>query len=88
MYMAPHRCIVTGATSTTLVAPAIPPAWCENDPSQCVQGPKQMVFWNQLDGNNVITEGIQADGNWKSPGYNQKMGFIEGQDMPYNEIES
>jgi hypothetical protein len=78
MYMMPHKCKVTGATSTTPIAPAVPPQWCEEDETQCVQGSKQMIFWNQLDGNNVITTGTQKDGDWKSPGYNMKMGFREG----------
>lgn len=78
MYMFPHKCIVTGATSTAQLAEAQVPVWCEDDQTRCVQGPKQMIFWNQLDGNNVITEGLQLDGDWKSPGYNQKMGYREG----------
>ncbi|PVG03262.1 hypothetical protein CPB86DRAFT_695511 [Serendipita vermifera] len=78
MYMMPHKCKVTGATSTTPLAPAVPPQWCDDDETQCVQGPKQMIFWNQQDGNNVVTTGTQRDGDWKSPGYNMKMGFREG----------
>ncbi|CAG8690055.1 15437_t:CDS:2, partial [Acaulospora colombiana] len=62
MYMMPHKCKVTGATSTTPLAPAVPPQWCEDDEARCVQGPKQMIFWNQLDGNNVVTTGTQKDG--------------------------
>lgn len=78
MYMFPYKCMVTGATSTTPLALARPPVWCEDDQTKCVPGPKQMIFWNQFDGNNVVTEGRQLDGDEKSPGYNQKMGFNDG----------
>ena len=37
-----------------------------------------MIFWKQLDGNNVVLEGLQKEGNDKSPGYNWKMGFSDG----------
>ncbi|KAI0063967.1 hypothetical protein BV25DRAFT_1801323 [Artomyces pyxidatus] len=78
IYMEGFRCNVTGATSTTPVAPGKPPVWCEGDSLACQPGPKQMVYWNQLDGNNVILDGWQLEGNGKSPGYNMKMGFYEG----------
>ena len=78
MYMFPHKCMVTGATSTRAVAPAKAPVWCEDNQSNCVQGPKQMIFWNQLDGNNVVTTGYQLEGNEKSPAYNMKLGFRDG----------
>lgn len=79
MYMLPYKCIVTGAKSTIpLDTPASPPRWCEDDPTKCIKGAKQIIFWAQKDGNNVIVEGTQRDGHLKSPGYNQKMGFREG----------
>ena len=79
MYMLPYKCIVTGVTSTVpLDTPAVPPRWCEDDAIDCVQGAKQMIFWAQNDGNNVVVEGNQRDGQRKSPGYNQKMGFLDG----------
>lgn len=78
MYMHPYKCKVIGATSSAPLAPAQPPVWCEDDITKCVNGAKQMVFWNQADGNNVITEGYQRDGDEKSPGYNMKIGFLDG----------
>lgn len=78
MYMFPYRCTVTGASSTTPVATAKPPVWCEEEPEKCTQGAKQMIFWHQLDGNNIETEGLDASGQNKSPGYNEKLGFKSG----------
>ncbi len=71
MYMQPHKCIVTGSNSTRRLALAKPPVYCEDDPSKCVKGAKQMVFFNQADGNNVINPP-------KMPTYNARMGFAEG----------
>lgn len=79
MYMFPHKCIVTGATGTTPLAPAQPPVWCEDDQTKCILGAKQMIFWNQFDGNNVVLEGTQLNGESKSPNYNSKMGFTDGE---------
>jgi len=42
MYMQGFKCIVTNARSTTPVAPAVPPVWCEDDQSKCVKGAKQV----------------------------------------------
>lgn len=78
MYMQPFRCKVVGRTGDSKVARAIPPVWCEDDPHHCVKGAKQMVFWNQLDGNNVFVSGMDKSGRGKSPSYNNKMGFAEG----------
>ncbi|KAF9505295.1 hypothetical protein BS47DRAFT_1306882 [Hydnum rufescens UP504] len=78
MYMLPYRCMVTGSTSRKTVAPAKPPVWCEGNLSACTQGSKQMVYWNQAEGNNIVTPGYQADGAEKSPGYNMKLGFQNG----------
>jgi hypothetical protein len=78
MYQQPFRCRVTGATSTTPVAKAKPPVWCEDNPSACVKGAKQMVYWNQLSGNNINVEGWDKTGRPKSPGYNMKLGFAGG----------
>lgn len=44
MYMQPFKCMVTGATSTTPIAPPKPPVWCEGNPSACTKGSKQMVY--------------------------------------------
>ncbi|TFK64060.1 hypothetical protein BDN72DRAFT_288494 [Pluteus cervinus] len=78
MYMEGFRCKVTGDVGNAAVALAQPPVWCEDDQSKCVQGPKQMVYWNQLDGNNVVVEGFDMEGSNKSPSYNTKMGFSNG----------
>ncbi|KAJ7500432.1 hypothetical protein B0H11DRAFT_1800351, partial [Mycena galericulata] len=78
MYNLPYRCKVTGATSTTPVGTPKPAVWCENDPSACVTGPKQLLYWNQLDGNNIEVSGLDASGFPKSPAYNTKCGFDDG----------
>jgi hypothetical protein len=78
MYMFPYKCMVTGATSTKSLAPAKPAVWCENDESNCTPGAKQMIFWHQLEGNNIEVEGQDAAGDNKSPAYNEKLGFKTG----------
>jgi hypothetical protein len=72
MYMQGYKCMVTGATSTTPLAKAQPPVMCDLDPSKCVVGAKQMIVWNQLTGNNVVTTGSQT------PAYNLRNGFKPG----------
>ena len=42
MYMLPFRCRVTGQTGDAAIGSAMPPVWCEDDKTQCVQGPKQV----------------------------------------------
>jgi len=37
-----------------------------------------MVFWNQLEGNNVNVSGLDLARQPKSPSYNMKMGFQAG----------
>jgi hypothetical protein len=71
MYMQGHKCIVTGSNSTRQLAVARPAVYCEDDRSKCVNGAKQMIFYNQLDGNNVVNPP-------KMPIYNTRMGFSEG----------
>lgn len=78
MYMQPFRCKVVGQTGTKRVAPARPPVWCEGNPDACTTGPKQMVFWNQLEGNNVFMEGRDRSGLPRAPTYNMRMGFPNG----------
>ncbi|KAF9494371.1 hypothetical protein BDN71DRAFT_1448887 [Pleurotus eryngii] len=78
MYQQAFRCKVTGATSTSPVAPGKPPVWCEDDPSKCTTGAKQMLYWNQQDGNNIWVQGLDKSGSPKSPAYNSKCGFFEG----------
>ncbi|KAK7035987.1 hypothetical protein R3P38DRAFT_2910054 [Favolaschia claudopus] len=78
MYHLPYRCKVTGATSTKAVGTAKPPVWCENNANGCTNGPKQMIYWNQLEGNNIKVDGYDAAGDFKSPAYNSKCGFPDG----------
>ena len=78
IYMHPYRCKVSGA-GTRQLAPAKAPVWCEDDATKCLKGAKQMIAWAQLDGNNVFVSGTQKDGGWKSPAYNMKMGFYNGE---------
>jgi len=78
MYHVPFRCNVTGATSTLPVAPAVPPVWCEGEPAACTKGAKQMLYWNQRDGNNIEVSGWDLSGGHKSPAYNAKCGFTDG----------
>jgi len=79
MYHEPFRCKVTGATSTAPISTPKPPVWCEDDPSKCVKGAKQMIYWNQLDGNNIEVDGYDLSGGHKSPAYNTKCGFPDGE---------
>ncbi|KID74291.1 uncharacterized protein G6M90_00g082540 [Metarhizium brunneum] len=72
MYMANYRCHVTGSNSNRKLAPAKAPVYCQHDRSKCVKGAKQMVAWNQAEGNNVKVP------NGASPGYNQGMGWAPG----------
>ncbi|KAG6909396.1 hypothetical protein DXG01_000697 [Tephrocybe rancida] len=78
MYHQGFKCKVTGATSTNPVAVAKPPVWCEGDSSKCTTGAKQMIYWHQLDGNNINVSGQDLSGQPKSPAYNQKAGFPDG----------
>ncbi|KAF5361158.1 hypothetical protein D9758_009090 [Tetrapyrgos nigripes] len=86
MYMFPYKCRVTGTPGTAPLAPAQPATWCEGSlgsnqagpNGQCVQGAKQMIFWNQLEGDNIEVEGNDFSGNPRSPSYNDKLGFADG----------
>jgi len=66
------KCIVTDATSTAPLSKAQPPVMCTDDSSQCVQGAKQMIVWNQLTGNNIQTTGSDT------PAYNTRCGWSPG----------
>ena len=68
------KCNVTGATSTARLAKAKAPVYCADDASKCVRGAKQMIAWNQLTGNNIVTPDVWGT----SPGYNEKCGWTEG----------
>ncbi|KIN97736.1 hypothetical protein M404DRAFT_888845 [Pisolithus tinctorius Marx 270] len=78
IYMEGFKCTVTNATSTTPVGTPKAPVWCESDQSECVQGPKQIMIWNQLEGNNIEVSGNDLSGMPKSPAYNAKCGFQNG----------
>ncbi|KAG6816494.1 hypothetical protein H0H87_005575 [Tephrocybe sp. NHM501043] len=82
MYHQGFKCNVTRATATNPLAIAKPPVWCEDDPSKCTKGAKQMIYWNQLDGNNIKVSGQDLSGQPKSPAYNQKLGFPDGKYIP------
>ncbi|KAJ6460359.1 hypothetical protein C8R47DRAFT_1242837 [Mycena vitilis] len=78
MYMHGLRCKVTGEPGTTALASAVPPNWCEDSPANCTTGARQMIYWNQLDGNNIVVSGNDLSGSPKSPAYNSVLGFHEG----------
>lgn len=79
-----YNCQVTNVKPTArALAPAKTPVWCEDNPSNCVQGAKGMIVFGQLEGNNIDIDGYQKDGLggpdlFKSPGYNMKTGFADG----------
>ncbi|KAF7288315.1 hypothetical protein HMN09_01406000 [Mycena chlorophos] len=79
IYMTGFRCTVTGTPGKSALAlPAIAPTWCQDTPHNCTSGPRQMIFWNQLDGNNIEVEGYDLSGMPKSPAYNSVLGFKQG----------
>jgi hypothetical protein len=78
MYHQGFRCKVTGATATAPVAVPKAPVWCEDDPSKCTKGAKQMIYWNQKEGNNILVSGNDRASMPKSPAYNAKLGFLDG----------
>lgn len=45
----------------------------------CLSDPGKMVYWHQLEGNNVVVDGYDLSGQPKSPSYNGKMGFADGE---------
>lgn len=78
MYMIGYKCKVTGMTGTAAVAPAKPATWCEDNPSSCTTGARQLIYWNQLEGNNIEVSGTDLAGDPRSPAYNAKLGFSNG----------
>ncbi|KAJ7290046.1 hypothetical protein C8J57DRAFT_336214 [Mycena rebaudengoi] len=78
IYMQGFKCKVVGRTGDAALAPAQPPVWCEDAPADCVRGARQMIFWNQLEGNNIEVDGFDAAGSPKTPTYNEKLGFSNG----------
>lgn len=79
MYMVPYRCkVIPGSTPPKKLGIPQPPVWCEDDQSKCVKGPKQIMIWNQAEGNNIYVEGFDLRGLPKSPAYNFRCGFPPG----------
>ncbi|EAU86294.1 hypothetical protein CC1G_08018 [Coprinopsis cinerea okayama7 len=80
MSMQAFRCTVLNPPTSAAVhvGRARPPVWCEEDPSTCRQGAKQMIFWTQTEGNNVVVEGLDLEGRPKRPVYDGRMGFSDG----------
>lgn len=79
MYMQGYNCKVTNSTSIIPLAKPNAPKWCEDAPKNCTQGAKQIIAWNQESGNNIEVSGFDKSGNNKSPGYNIKCGFKDGE---------
>ena len=79
MYMAGFKCKVTNSISNVALAKPNPPVWCEGNPSNCTKGAKQFIGWNQHDGNNIEVDGFDLEGAHKSPAYNMKLGFANGE---------
>ena len=79
MYMHPYRCRVTGTPGTAAIGRAVPPTWCEDNTASCTPGPKQMIYWNQAEGDNIEVSGRDLSGMPRSPAYNAKLGFANGE---------
>lgn len=71
MYMQGFKCMVTGSNSNRRLAPAQPPRYCPNF-NDCVRGAKQMIVFQQAEGNNVV----QPQGDFVS--YSADWGFSPG----------
>ncbi|KAF9056912.1 hypothetical protein BDP27DRAFT_1454267, partial [Rhodocollybia butyracea] len=80
MYHEAIRCNVTGNIGTKPLATPRAPVWCEEDQSACIKGPKQMIYWNQASGNNIVVPAeYDASGvELKSPRYSAVCGFEDG----------
>jgi len=79
MYMEGFRCTVTNVnTQARPLGFPKPAVWCEDDSTKCLSGPKQIIAWNQADGNNIHVTGMDNSGSPRSPGYNMKLGFRNG----------
>jgi hypothetical protein len=80
MYHEAIRCNVSGNIGTKPLGTPRAPVWCEEDQSACVKGPKQMIYWNQASGNNIVVPAeYDASGvELKSPRYSAVCGFEDG----------
>eukprot|EP01117_Protostelium_nocturnum_P014516 TRINITY_DN5529_c3_g1_i1.p1 TRINITY_DN5529_c3_g1~~TRINITY_DN5529_c3_g1_i1.p1 ORF type:complete len:491 (+),score=81.98 TRINITY_DN5529_c3_g1_i1:578-2050(+) len=73
-YMTPFACNVTNVRADAKavdVANAIAPSKCY-DPEHCTQGPRNPMYWKNLEGNNMFEPGHYA------PTYSILYGFAEG----------
>ncbi|KAF7375133.1 hypothetical protein MSAN_00399700 [Mycena sanguinolenta] len=76
--MSGFRCNVTGQPGDAALATAVPPTWCQDSPANCTTGARQMIYWNQAEGNNIEVSAYDESGSPKSPAYNSVLGFDEG----------
>jgi hypothetical protein len=79
MYMQGYKCNVTNSVSNIPLATPKPAVWCEGNPGSCTKGAKQLISWNQAEANNIVVDGFDQHGQNKSPGYNSKCGFSDGE---------
>lgn len=70
--MTPFVCNVTNSKSNKKLGKAIPPVKCDTDPSECVVGAKQPMYWMQKEGNNMFEPGHYA------PTYSNAYNYKEG----------
>ncbi|KAG7086202.1 hypothetical protein E1B28_002165 [Marasmius oreades] len=67
-------------STATAISPFIEISTIQDDErlGPCYRGPKQMLVWNQLEGDNIeVLEGELGE-KLGSPGYNEKVGFRSG----------
>ena len=77
--MGGFKCKVTNSVSNTPLAAPKPPVWCEGAPNNCTKGAKQILAWHQQTGTNIEVTGNDLAGDRKSPAYNSKCGFANGE---------
>ena len=77
--MGGFKCKVTNSVSNTPLAAPKPPVWCEGAPNNCTKGAKQILAWHQQSGTNIEVTGFDLAGDHKSPAYNSKCGFANGE---------
>lgn len=79
VYMVGFDCNIIGSKSTTPLAKAQSPKVCNSDPSTCVKGAKQGLYWEgaQADGWNIPDTSIPGT-PMNPPSYNTVYGFANG----------
>lgn len=65
--------MVTGSTSTRVLAKAQTPTYCRDEPEKCTRGAKSMIAYAQKTGNNIPGASVH-----RRPLYNEVMGFFDG----------